>query len=125
MIICKSYNNNISSIIHHSSRAYEFDTELKEGDSFKWQGSFIHYPIVPEPISVTNLQILKTVAVEGMEGNKTDAGSHGVMKFFSLSAESSEVVKLYRRHLRIDIKHYLKGKFGKHLYLIPNEAFEC
>ena len=47
------------------------------------------------------------------------------MKFFNLSAESSEVVKLYRRHLRIDIKHYLKRKFGKHLHLIPNEAFEC
>ena len=47
------------------------------------------------------------------------------MKFFNLSAESSEVIKLYRRHLRIDIKHYLKRKFGKHLHLIPNEAFEC
>ena len=65
MMMYKSYNINISSIMHHSNRAYEFDTEPKEGGSLKWQGSFIHYPIVPEPISVTNRQILKTEVVEG------------------------------------------------------------
>ena len=43
----------------------------------------------------------------------------------NLSDEGEEVVGIYRRHLRIDIKRYLKRKFGKPLHLIPSEAFEC
>ena len=33
--------------------------------------------------------------------------------------------KLFRRHLRIDMKNYLKKKFKKPLHLTHSEAFEC
>jgi Arc/MetJ family transcription regulator len=45
------------------------------------------------------------------------------MKMINLKNEKDEVRRLYKRHLRIDIKRYLKRIFKKPTHLFPSEGF--
>ena len=56
--------------MHYAHQVYTNpNEESSDKNNVKWEGSYIHYPLVPEPISVTKHQILKTEVIDSTPGN--------------------------------------------------------
>ena len=113
-------------MFHNSHCTMMVAAEREKDKGIKENGSYFQQPLIEQSLSTNNesmRHVFRTTsqAVKYAKFLAVLPGMPGTVKLTHLKCVGDPIKQAYRRHLRIDVKRYLKRKFEKPGWLIPLE----
>lgn len=115
---------------HCSTKTYQQPSSKHQEKKIKEVGSIFEQPLIEQIVSTKNASmrhVFRSNSVEPGNGENILSVMNNfptTMKIYNIEHLGDKIRKTFRKHIRIDIKEYLKRKYNKPTFLLPLESFE-